>query len=271
MELEQPLADKWQRLLNQIGEYSSAIVAYSGGVDSSLLAYAAHLVLGENMLAVTADSGFDSQAQFIQAEAFAVQHGIPWKKLSIPLLTNETILSNPPERCYFCKLTILTALHDYARKNNFAVVLEGQNADDLLVYRPGRRAVQETGTYSPLLEQQLTKAEIRQIARALGLAVWEAESSPCLATRIPYYTPITQKILRQIEEAEVYLKSKGFTHVRVRYHQQLARIEVAPQEINALTAARLDILQKFHELGFQYITVDLEGYRSGNMDEGVLR
>lgn len=271
MKLEQPLADKWQRLLNQIGEYSSAIVAFSGGVDSSLLAYTAHLVLGEKMLAVTVDSGFDSQTQFTQAEAFTLQYGIPWKKLSIPLFNNEKIISNPPERCYYCKLTILTALRDYARQNHFAVVLEGQNADDLLVHRPGRRAVQETETYSPLLEQQLTKTEIRQIARTLGLAVWEAESSPCLATRVPYYTPITQKVLRQIEEAEVYLKGKGFTHVRVRYHQQLARIEVAPQEIDALTDARFDIVQKFHELGFQYITVDLEGYRSGSMDEGVTR
>lgn len=269
MNLEPSLKEKWQGLLTQLSSYPSALVAFSGGVDSSLLAYAAFSVLGDKMLAVTVESGFDTPDQLSQAQQFARRHNIPWIKIRIPLLQYDEITSNPPQRCYFCKKAILTSLHQYAKENHYAVVLEGQNADDLKSHRPGRQAVQETNTISPLLDQQLTKKEIRQIARFYGLSVWEAESSPCLATRIPYNLPITKRALDQVAEAEAFLKSKGFTQVRVRYHYPLARIEVAEPEIEALVKARQEISKAFHDLGFLYVTLDLQGYRSGSMDEGV--
>jgi len=264
--MDKILENKWQRLLSLLSSYPSAIVAYSGGVDSGLLAYAVHLTLEKRMLAVTVESGLDAPEQITLARQFAAQSGIPFRLLSFPALQNEQIVRNSPERCYFCKIAILTALHKLAAQEGYAVVLEGQNADDLCAYRPGKKAVLETKTLSPLAEQQFSKREIRQIAHHFNLSIGELPSSPCLATRIPYGKSITTEALRQIEEGESFLKRKGFSMIRVRHYDDTARIEVAPHELTQFISLREEVLDVFKKLGFRFVTLDIDGYRCGSMD-----
>lgn len=260
---------KWSALINELASCQSAVVAYSGGVDSSLLAYTTSQVLGNRMAAVTVVSSIESPETLRSAADFAAQHGINHDTIHYNPLHNPDFRSNPAVRCYYCKTDILNILWDYARQHAYQVVLEGQNADDQDDYRPGSKAVEETGTLSPLASNGLTKTEIRWLAKALGLSIWDQPSSPCLATRIPYDTIITEKALSQIARAEHYLQQKGFKVVRVRYHNELARIEVSPDQISLLLAQREDIVSHFKQIGFLYIALDLQGYRLGSMNEGL--
>jgi pyridinium-3,5-biscarboxylic acid mononucleotide sulfurtransferase len=264
-----PLKYKWDALIHELAAYHSAVVAYSGGVDSSFLAYTAAQVLGDRMVAVTLDSTIEAPDALKAASEFAVQHGFNHIAIPYDPLQNADFRSNPADRCYYCKTNILNELWNYARQFNFQVVLDGQNDDDRHDYRPGNKAIEETGTLSPLARHGLTKVEIRQLAKALGLSIWNKPSSPCLATRIPYGMPIAERALSQIAQAEQYLHQKGFKRVRVRYHNDLARVEIDLNQMQKLLDLREEIVGYFKQIGFIYIALDLQGYRLGSLNEGL--
>ncbi len=265
------LLDKWDVLVSTLIPLSPAVVAFSGGVDSSFLAYAAYLVMGERMAAVTIQSTLDPSGQLQMAAEFAKEHHIPHIVLDFDPLQIPTFRKNPVDRCYFCKKEILGHIWEYARQNGFLHVIEGQNMDDQKEYRPGRKAVLETGTISPLALNGFSKADIRLLAKELGLAVWNQPSAPCLATRFPYGTTISTKALKQVDEAELYLHNWGFKEVRVRFRDGGACIEVPQEQIGELIVMRLAVVEAFKEIGFRAITVDMQGYRSGSMDEGIIK
>jgi uncharacterized protein len=264
-----PLKAKWQSLIVELASFHSAVIAFSGGVDSSFLAYAASQVLGNHMVAVTVVSPVEPANILNGAIRFAAQHGFRHDTISHDPLQNPMFQANPPDRCYHCKTSILNDLWSYARNHHYSVVLEGQNADDGSDYRPGRKAVAETGTFSPLAHNELTKAEIRWLSKAFELSIWNQPSSPCLASRIPYGTAITEKALDQVARAENYLHERGFKIVRVRYHNDLARIEIESDQVQTLLEMRKDLVSYFKQIGFLYITLDLQGYRQGSMNEGL--
>ncbi|HWQ45608.1 MAG TPA: ATP-dependent sacrificial sulfur transferase LarE [Longilinea sp.] len=265
------LLEKWNTLVTNLGGISSAVVAFSGGVDSSFLAYTAHLVMGDRITAVTIQSVVDPAGQMDQASTFAQEHHIPHVILSHNPLENPHFYKNPVDRCYYCKKDLLGIIWEYALANGFKAVLEGQNVDDGKEYRPGRKAVLETGTLSPLAQYGLTKADIRLLAKTLHLPVWTQPSSPCLATRFPYGTPITSKALKQVDAAETYLHNWGFREVRVRILGNNASIEVPQEQIMELMVMRLAVVEALKDIGFRTITVDLQGYRSGSLNEGIIQ
>jgi uncharacterized protein len=272
--IEPELMAKWQALTRDLAAYGSAVVAFSGGVDSTFLSYAAHQVLGSRMIAVMVVSQVEPKEVVERATQFVTDLAIPHDTVYHDPLQNPQFQSNPADRCYHCKTLILKDLWNYARQHDFSVVLEGQNADDQSDYRPGRKAVSETGTFSPLANNNLTKAEIRKLAKTFDLSIWDKPSSPCLASRIPYGTAITQKALDQIDQAERYLHANGFEVARVRYHsdligQVLARIEIEPNQFQALLAIHEDLVQTFKQIGFLYVSLDLKGFRSGSLNEGL--
>jgi len=264
-----PLAtqQKWQRLLARLQELAPLAVAFSGGVDSGLLAAAAYLAAGNDMLACTIHSPVDPPGELETARALAQQVGFRHVVLAHDDLLNPQFTANPPDRCYHCKLARLERIRQEAQSWGVRSLLEGSNADDGSDYRPGRRAVAELGALSPLAETGLTKAEIRALARALGLPVWDRPSAPCLATRFPYGTPIDRAGLERIAAAEVTLNQQGYQPVRVRHYGPMARLEIAPEQIERLVNERQAIVAALKALGYQYICIDLEGYRSGSMNE----
>jgi uncharacterized protein len=265
------LEAKWRSLTEELASYSSAVVAFSGGVDSSFLAYAAFLALGERMLAITIRSSVDTPQQLELSTRFAAKAGFKQVVLPFEPLDDPLFRTNPPDRCYHCKTAILKVIWDYARSHQVQVVMEGQNADDRGDYRPGSRAVLESGTLSPLAKHELTKAEIRWLSRALELSTWDMPSSPCLATRFPYGTQITPEGLNRVAAAEAFLHEKGFHILRVRSHGDLARIEVLPEQVPQLVEMRSDVADYFKKIGFLYVSLDLQGYRSGSMNEGLIQ
>ena len=260
---------KWKSLLGELAVFPSAVIAYSGGVDSSFLTYAASHVLGKKMVAVTIVSPLDPPGVLKSATDFAAKYGFKHETILYDPLQNPDFYANPANRCYYCKIDILNHLWNYAGEFHYEVVLDGQNADDQTDYRPGRMAVYETGTLSPLAKNGFTKAEIRLLSKAFGLSIWNQPSSPCLATRIPYGTVITAEVLDKVSNAENYLHEKGFEIVRVRYHHELARIEVEPDKFLKLLDISEDLLNYFKQIGFLYVALDLQGYRLGSMNEGL--
>ncbi|NMB90113.1 MAG: ATP-dependent sacrificial sulfur transferase LarE [Chloroflexi bacterium] len=260
---------KWQALLQQLSSFESVAIAYSGGVDSSFLAYAAALVLDQQAVAVTINSSIEPSDVIERAREFTHENDIRHEFITYDPLLNPNFRDNPVDRCYHCKTAILHMIWKYARDHQIKTVLEGQNADDGGDYRPGRKAVRETGTFSPLAEQSLSKDEIRWIAKTLGLPIWDQPSSPCLASRVPYGMQITREALQKIAAGEHFLHEKGFRTVRVRYHKDLARIEVPPEQIPSVLEIHQEVTERFKQLGFLYVTVDLQGFRSGSLNEGI--
>ncbi len=263
------LQSHWNRLLDLIRGYGSAVVAFSGGVDSGLVCAAAHTALNERMLALTIHSPVDPPDEVESAAALARQLGFSHEIIDHDDLNDPQFVANPPDRCYHCKRGRFQVALEVCRQRGYAILLEGSNADDAQDYRPGARAVRELGVRSPLAEAGLAKADIRAISRALGLVVADRPSAPCLATRFPYGTPITREGLRQVTEAEQILREAGFGYLRVRHHGAVARIEVAQDQIERLVGWRDDIVIRLKQIGFQYVTVDLQGYRSGSMNESL--
>ncbi|TLM97959.1 ATP-dependent sacrificial sulfur transferase LarE [bacterium] len=265
-----PTADeKLTALKHLLKEMESVLIAFSGGVDSTFLLQVAYDTLRDNVLAVTAGSATYPQAEFDEACALAAGLGVKHLCITTDELADERFAQNPPERCYYCKQELFSKLRQIAFKNGLLWVLDGANADDTGDFRPGIKAGRELGVRSPLLEAGLTKQEIRELSRRLGLPTWDKPNMACLSSRFPYGHRITPAKLAQIEQAEAFLKARGFREVRVRHHGHIARIEVPSRDIPVLTVSpfREELLQNMKNLGFAYITVDLAGFRSGSMNE----
>lgn len=261
--------EKFTALKQLLKDMDSVLVAFSGGVDSTFLLRVAYDTLKDGVLAVTAGSATYPQAEFDEACALAAGMGVKHLCIFTDELADERFAQNPPERCYYCKHELFGKLRQIAAENNLRWVLDGANADDTGDFRPGMKAGRELGVRSPLLETGLTKQEIRELSRRLGLPTWDKPNMACLSSRFPYGHRITPGKLSQVEQAESFLKARGFREVRVRHHEHIARIEVAARDIPALTASPLreDLLEELKRLGFSYVTVDLAGFRSGSMNE----
>ncbi len=267
------LENKEHRLHEALVAVPSLIVAYSGGVDSAYLAYAAHQALGERMLAVTALSASYSARDRQEAERVVAGAGFRHEFIETDELSNPAYRANSPDRCYFCKDELFDKLDDLASQRGFAAVAYGVNVDDRGDWRPGQRAAREHRVLTPLLDAGLTKADIRELARRAELPVWDRPASACLSSRIAYGIEVTPERLAVVEKGEAALRALGFRQFRVRYHENLVRLEIAPEELpRALT---LEIARQFVEifkpLGFAYVTLDLEGYRSGSLNARIVR
>lgn len=262
---------KLDRLREILVSLGSVLVAFSGGVDSSFLLKMALDTLGpKRVLAVTAASETYFPEEVEAARDLAQSLGARHLVITTTELEQEEFATNPPERCYFCKRHLMSELVALARAEGLAAVVDGSNWDDLGDYRPGARAARELGVRSPLQEAGLTKAEIRAFSRQLSLPTWDKPSLACLASRFPYWTRITREELRQVAQAEGFLRRLGFRQLRVRHHGSLARIEVLPEDFPRLLQVAEQVRDRFQELGYVYVTMDLAGYRTGSMNE-ILR
>ena len=246
----------------------SALIAYSGGVDSTFLLKVAHDVLGDRAVAATASSPTYPSAEIEAAEELARAMGIRLIGVCTEELKNKAFAQNAPDRCYHCRIELFRKLKELAAQEGLNWVAHGANADDLDDYRPGQKAAEELGICAPLQEVGLTKAEIRELSKRLGLPTWDKPSFACLASRFPYGSPITPEVLAQVDQAEKLLRSLGFRQVRVRHHETIARIEADPEELPRLLEPNLrsQIADRLKELGYLYVTVDIEGYRTGSMN-----
>lgn len=266
--LSKDLIEKLERLKGLILEMGSLAVGFSGGVDSSFLLAVAHEVLGEKAIAVTAVDFSVPEREVKEAEVFCKERGIRHIVTRFDPLKIEEYRNNTPDRCYFCKHGIFTEIQKIAAKNGITYAAEGSNTDDLGDYRPGLKAVEELGVRSPLREAGLSKADIRTISKAMGLPTWSKPAYACLASRFVYGEEITEEKLRMIDRAEQFLIEHGFLTERVRMHGRMARIEVPAEDIPRLASEdmREAVYGKFREIGFLFVTLDMQGYRTGSMN-----
>ena len=260
---------KLTRLKNLLQEMERGIIAYSGGVDSTLVAKVAYDVLGDRALAVTAVSPSLLPEELAAAKEQAAFIGISHELVMTNEMDNPNYTSNPVDRCYFCKSELHDTLKPLAIKRGYSYVLDGVNADDLQDYRPGIQAAKERGVRSLLAEVGITKLEVREISRALGLSWWDKPAQPCLSSRFPYGETITVNKLQRVGRAEIYLHRLGYQNLRVRSQEDTAKIELPPEKIAEFvqTTDLSELIRTFKELGFVYVTLDLEGYRSGKLNQ----
>lgn len=268
---ESEIAEKQEHLFEHLRSLGRVIIAYSGGTDSAYLAWAAHRMLGDHAVAITADSASIPASHKRAAEEFAAQCGFRHEYISTYEFENPDYVKNDKNRCFHCKDELFTRLDAYAAEAGFDHIIYGVNADDLGDYRPGQTAAKLHHVEAPLVSADLSKAEIRDLSRLAGLSTWDRPAAACLSSRVPYGTPVTVETIQTIEQGEEAVRALGFKQFRVRFHGELARIEIAKDELpRALNLEMTQALTKiFKQLGFLYVTLDLEGYRQGSLNAAL--
>jgi pyridinium-3,5-biscarboxylic acid mononucleotide sulfurtransferase len=267
-ELARSAADKMADLEARLRQLGRLMVAYSGGVDSAFLAATAHRVLGDQMIAVLADSASLSRRDLEQAYEFALANGISLQVVATEELDNPDYAKNDANRCFHCKDELFTTMKVLGEKLGYSAIAYGMNADDTRDYRPGQRAAQQHEVLAPIAEAGLTKAEVRVLCKAAGYSLWDRPAAPCLSSRVEYGRKVTREVLEQVENAEECMRQLGFREFRVRHHGELARVEIARNELPAaLTMEMLDaITSALKHVGYQYVTLDTAGFRSGSLN-----
>jgi len=265
------LEEKESFLLANLAALPSLIVALSGGADSAYLAWAAHRALGERALSVTAQSPSFSAHDRAQVEGFVRALGVRHEFIETHEMDNPAYRANASDRCYFCKDELFSALDSIAKDRGFSAIAYGINADDTLDFRPGHRAATEHQVLAPLLDAALTKTEIRELSRRAALPTWDRPASACLASRLPYGTQVTPERLSLVERGEAALRELGFRQFRVRLHDDMARIEISPEEMPRAFSLQMsaEIVARFKSAGFKYVALDLQGYRQGSLNEAL--
>ena len=267
--MEKNISDKYEELKRVIKRYSSAVIAFSGGIDSSLVAFVAAEVLGSKALAVTSGSASLKRSDLNLAETLGSAWGINHEVIVTDELSKPDYRSNPVNRCFHCKTSLYSSLAEICKGKNIEVILNGTNTDDLGDHRPGLIAADNYQVCSPLVEAGFTKADVRSLANELGLKNANKPQSACLSSRFPYGTSINEDLLSQVEQSESVLEMLGFTQFRVRHHGELARIEVIETEFNKAMEYRAEIDEGLRRAGYKYISLDLTGFRSGSLNEGL--
>lgn len=259
---------KKEKLISILNAYSSLLVAFSGGVDSTFLLAVAFQAKGESVMAVTVDSPFVSRRELQEATETAGRIGIRHEVITLDILADEKIAANTKDRCYYCKQSLMSALWRLASERRLKTLAHGANLDDAEDYRPGLRAADEMGVVAPLVAAGLTKSEIRSLSMDMGLETWRKPALACMATRIPYGTLITREALQRVEAAEGFIQSLGFESCRVRHHGHVARIEVPSDQLERVLDLknRIEIIRELRKIGYLHISLDLEGYGSGRMN-----
>lgn len=258
----------WDRLRNDLAELDRLMVAFSGGVDSSFLAWVAHDVLGDRAHAVTAVSPSLAEAEREDCALLAAEWGLQWSEVLTTEMERAAYVSNDGDRCYWCKDALMEAVAPLAEATSSTVAL-GVNIDDLGDHRPGQRAAAERGAVFPLVDAGFSKADVREWSQRLGLRTWDKPAAPCLASRIPYGTPVTLGALASVGDAEAALRRLGFAELRVRHYGDVARIEVPDERLADVVAQRATVVEAVREAGYRYVTLDLEGLRSGNLNAAL--
>ncbi len=266
-----PTSEKFQLLKENLKKMERVIVAFSGGVDSTFLLKAATLSGLSDILAVTGVSESIPPEEVSFAREFARALNVKYREIRTDELNDNNYVNNPPERCYYCKKELFTKLREIADREGYHFIVDGTNADDMNDWRPGMRAAREEGVRSPLLEAGLGKEEIRMLSKSLGLPSWDKPATPCLASRFPYGYRITREALMKVYRAESFIRGLGVRELRVRYHGDLARIEISPGDFMKImdSETRKRLVEHFKEIGFKFITLDLEGFRSGSSNESL--